>query len=79
ARAGLGDALLSDPERYIPYRNVLLAFEEAARSLEVSNFGLRLAARQDMTFLGALALAIQSAASVRDGLMVAARNMHYHT
>lgn len=79
ARVGLSDALLSDPERYIPYRNVLLAFEEAARSLNVANFGLLLAARQDITFLGTLALAIQSAGSVREGIIVAARNMHFHT
>lgn len=79
ARAGLNDGMFANPDRYIPYRNVLLAFEEAARSLNMADFGLRLAARQDMTFLGALALAIQSAASVRDGLLVAARNLHYHT
>lgn len=79
ACAGLDDAMLANPDRYIPYRNVLLAFEEAARSLGVPNFGMQLAARQDMTFLGALALAIQSAESVRDGLFVAARNINYHT
>ncbi|MCP5396436.1 MAG: AraC family transcriptional regulator [Sphingomonadaceae bacterium] len=79
ARVGLEEALLADPDRYIPYPNVLLAFEEAARSLEVSDFGMRLAARQDMTFLGPLSLAIQSARSVRDGLDVAARNIHFHT
>lgn len=78
-RAGLSDAMFADPDRYIPYRNVLLAFEEAARSLAAPDFGLRLAQRQDLTFLGALALAIQSAGSVRDGLLVAARNLHYHT
>jgi len=78
-RAGLDPALLDDPDRYISYRNVLLAFEETARGLGVKDFGLRLAARQDLTFLGALSLAIQSARSVRQGLEVAARHMNFHT
>ncbi|WP_095011516.1 AraC family transcriptional regulator [Tsuneonella mangrovi] len=76
---GLNDAMLAEPDRYIPYRNVVLAFEEAARVLGIPDFGLRLAARQDMNFLGTLALAIQSASSVRDGLAIAARNIHFHT
>lgn len=79
ARAGIDTSQLDDPDRYLPYRNVLLAIEEAAHSLGVSDFGLRLAARQDLTFLGMLSLAIQSARSVRQGLEVAARHMNFHT
>lgn len=77
--AGLDPGSLDDPDRYLPYRNVLFAIAEAARSLNVPDFGLRLAARQDLTFLGMLALAIQSAGSVRQGLVFAARHFHFHT
>lgn len=76
---GLDEAALDDPDLYIPYRKVLLAFEKAAQMLDIPDFGMRLAARQGLDFLGMLALAIQSAASVREGLLVAARNMRYHT
>lgn len=77
-RVGLEERQLNDPDRYIPYRNVLSALEEAARVLEVADFGLRLAARQDLAFLGALSLAIQSATSVRAGLAAAQRHIHFH-
>lgn len=78
-RIGLTDDHLSDPDRYIPYRNVLLAIEAAARELRVPDFGMRLAAKQDLAFLGAISLTIQSARTVRDGLTAAGRNIHYHT
>lgn len=79
AQSGLSDADLADPDRYISYRNVLLAFEAPATELGISSFGLLLAAEQDISFLGALALAVQSAQSVRDGLLIAARNLHFHS
>jgi AraC-like DNA-binding protein len=78
ARAGLDDVALADPDRYIPYRSLLSAFEDAATSLRVPDFGLRLAAQQDISFLGPLALAIQYARNVREGLLVAARHINFH-
>ncbi|CAG2152756.1 HTH-type transcriptional regulator VirS [Cupriavidus yeoncheonensis] len=78
AKAGLDVSSLNDPDRYLPYRNVLRAIEIGGVELGVSDFGLRLADAKDPSFLGVLWLAIQSARSVRDGLLMAARHMHYH-
>ncbi len=78
AKAGLDISSLNDPDRYLPYRNVLQAVEIGGMALGVSDFGLRLADAKDPSFLGVLWLAVQSARSVRDGLLMAARHMHYH-
>jgi hypothetical protein len=78
-RVGLSVGDFADPDRYLPYSNVLLAIEEAARALEVPDFGLRLADAQDVSILGILALAIKSAASLRDSMLLAAKYMHFHT
>jgi AraC-like DNA-binding protein len=78
-RAGLRVDDLADPDRYLPYRNVLLAIEEAATELKSPDFGLRLSAVQDVNILGTLALAIQSAPTMREGMLLGAKNMHFHT
>jgi AraC-like DNA-binding protein len=78
AMAGLDANALDVPDRYLPYRNVLQAIEIAAMELGVPDFGLRLSGAKDPSFLGVLWLAIQSARSVRDGLLMAGRYMHYH-
>ena len=75
---GLTPAVLSDPERSIPYRNVVQAVEAASRSLNAPDFGLRLCAMQDINALGLLALVMQSAPSVREGLMLGARHVRLH-
>ncbi len=78
-KVGLDAASLDEPDRYLPYRNVLLAIEGGAEALGMPDFGLRLADAQDLSFLGALWLAIQSAHSVREGLLIAGKHIHYHT
>ena len=77
-RCGLSLGQLADPERYLPNPAVALAIEEAARVLEVRDFGLRLCARQGVETLGLLGLIIQSARTVRDGMMQGARYVHFH-
>lgn len=78
AKAGLDVSSLNDPDRYLPYRNVLQAIEIGAMELGLPDFGLRLSNAKDPSFLGVLWLAIQSARSVRDGILMAGRHMHYH-
>lgn len=77
-RAGLAIDSLNDPDRYLPYRNVIQAIELGASLPGVPDFGLRLARGQNLSFLGVLWLAIQSASSVREGLLIASRHIHYH-
>lgn len=76
---GLALADLADPERYLPNPAVAMAVEEAARALEVPDFGLRLCAQQGVETLGLLGLVIQSAPTVREGMMQGARYIHFHS
>jgi AraC-like DNA-binding protein len=76
---GLSPADLADPERYLPNQAVCLAIEGAARALGVRDFGLRMCALQGVETLGLLGLIIQSAPSVRDGMMQGARYVHFHS
>jgi AraC-like DNA-binding protein len=75
---GLAPHDLADPEHYLPNRAVALAIEEAARALSVRDFGLRLCALQGVETLGLLGLVIQSAPTVREGMMQGARYVHFH-
>ena len=75
---GLVPSDLIDPERYLPNRRVALAIEEAARTLGVPDFGLRLCAMQSVETLGLLGLVIQSAPTVREGMMQGAKYVHFH-
>jgi AraC-like DNA-binding protein len=58
---------------------VALALEEAARALGMRDFGLRLCARQGVETLGLLGLIIQSAPTVREGMMQGAKYVHFHS
>lgn len=78
-KVGLDLAAFDDPDRYLPYRNVLQVIEDASDALNAPDFGLRLADAQDLSFLGALWLAIQSANSVREGMAIAGRHIHFHS
>ena len=69
---------LADPERYLPSHAVALAIEEAACVLGVQDFGLRLCARQGVETLGLLGLVIQSAPTVREGMMQGGKYVHFH-
>ena len=79
AAAGIDEALLGDPDRLVPYRKVLCALEQAAGQLAIPDLGLQLAAMQDLSILGPLALAAQAADTLRDGILTVARHMPFHT
>lgn len=69
---------LGDPDRYISHRGAILVVEEAARVLGMADFGLRLCASQDLSFMGVLALVMQSAPTVREGMLLGCKYSHYH-
>ena len=79
AQVGLDESLLDDPDRQIPYRKVLSALERAAAELDRPDLGLQLAMMQDLSILGPLALAVQSASTLREGILAVTRHMHFHT
>lgn len=76
---GLTPTILDDPDQFLRYRSKLLAIERAAEVTGVSDFGLRFAEVQDISFLGALSFAIRTASSIRDGIEVASRHIPYQT
>ena len=69
---------LARPDHYISHRSAILAVEAAAHALGVRDFGLRLCVRQDVSFLGTLALIMQSARSVREGFVLGIKYSHFH-
>lgn len=77
ARFGLGDP--DDDERLVPLLQVNAALETAARELGCPDLGLRLAGRQDHTVLGPLAVALESAVTVRDAVESVSRFMFVHS
>ncbi|MDO5623070.1 MAG: AraC family transcriptional regulator ligand-binding domain-containing protein [Pseudomonadota bacterium] len=69
---------LTDLDRYLPYRCVALAIEGAPKALAAPDFGLRLCALQSVDTLGLLSLAIQSAPTVREGMLQVDKYVHFH-
>ena len=69
---GVDPEILGDDEALIPYRQVIHLAEHSATVLDVPDFGLRLAAIQDVGILGPLAVAIQNASTVEQALRCAA-------
>ncbi len=75
---GLAPHELSDLDRYLPYRRVAQAIEDAPQALAAPDFGLRLCALQSVETLGLLSLAIQSAPTVRAGMLQVDKYVHFH-
>lgn len=75
---GLTRGDLLDPDRHLPYLPVVQLIEDAAHVLRQPDFALRLVEAQDISFLGVLALAIQSAPTVRAALLLGTRHVSYH-
>lgn len=78
-KAGLSEAALRDPNKYIPYAALVEALELPATQLGILDFGMRYAAAQDIDFLGALAVAMRNADTLYGALRVVADQINYHT
>ncbi len=76
--AGLSSSLLLDPDRYISRAHVIDVLDQSATRLETPDFGLQLAAMQDLYVLGVLAFAIRNASDLEEALKIGARYMYYH-
>ncbi|CAG0992985.1 HTH-type transcriptional regulator VirS [Myxococcaceae bacterium] len=73
ARVRIPVAALDDPRNFVPLTSIVALFEKAARTLDCADFGLRLAARQDVGILGPLAVAVQNSSTLGDALDCASR------
>jgi AraC-like DNA-binding protein len=79
SRAGIAPGVLEKPDATLPLVRVAMLVDDAAKSLRLPDFGLRLAMRQDISVLGAVALIALHAATVGEALRGIGRNLPYHT
>ncbi|WP_020651535.1 AraC family transcriptional regulator [Massilia niastensis] len=79
ARHGLPADLGQDEEAMMPLHAVAALMEESAAVTACPDFGLRLAASQDIRILGPLAVAMQHAANVREAVLTASRYLFAHS
>src|SRR5690348_7330599 len=78
AAAHVDTPALSNPDRYMPLRAYIDTLEIAAERLGRRDFGLLMGMRQNLSFLGVLAIAISNSATAREGIEVCARYLHVH-
>lgn len=78
-RFGIPQAALAADDRLVPITAHDRVLDAAASELPCADLGLRLAEAQDLTILGPLALAIESAGSVGEALNCAGRFMYVHS
>jgi AraC-like DNA-binding protein len=79
AECGLDPAALGQPDLPVSGEAVVGFFETAAERSACPDFGIRLAARQDLSVLGPLWMTMRSAHTVRDALQVLAQFFVVHT
>ena len=78
AEAGLSEADLDNPDRYISRPAVVALLELSAERFKCSDFGLRLGSMQDIYILGALAFAMRNAPELRGALETMIRHVNFH-
>lgn len=78
-RAGISPDLLSTPEATFEHGKLVALLELTASTLNVSDFGLRLADMQGISVLGPIALIAQHATTVREAIAAVGRNIPYHS
>ncbi len=73
AAYGIDERLTVQNETFVSVRTVERVLEDAAAELGVPDFGLRMAAQQDLHILGPLAIAMENSPTVGDALACASR------
>ena len=68
---GISDGVLDDEDSLIPYRQLIHLMEKTAAELAQPDFGLQLAASQDIGVLGPLAVAMQNSSTVEKAMRCA--------
>ncbi len=79
ARHGLTPEQIEDEDFTLPLSLFAELISEAAAALQQDDFGILLAARQDQSILGPIALIVQHASSVNEVLERVGRYMPYHS
>jgi AraC-like DNA-binding protein len=76
---GFDRQALANVERHVPYADFIRLLEDCAAKLDCPDFGLRVAALQDINVLGPVATVIRHSSSVADAVVSVARYLSYHT
>jgi AraC-like DNA-binding protein len=71
-------ATFDEPDSFISFRALIELLERSSRDLECPDFGLRLAARQDIGILGPLAVAMRYAATLGEAMRCASKYIHVY-
>lgn len=77
--AGLTPALLASPDATLPLAAFIRLLALCAQRLQMPDFGVRLAAHQDLTVLGTIALIALNSRTVREAFEGVIRNLPYHS
>ncbi len=75
--AGLSLEQIEQPSLLVPFDQQVRLLQVAARCCRCEEFAIELAKRQDMAVFGALSLLVVQAATVREGLQLFGRYLHY--
>jgi len=78
-QAGISCELLHTPEATFEHSKYIELLELAASSLNIGDFGLRLARLQGISVLGPVALIAQQATTIGEAIAAVARNFPYHS
>jgi AraC-like DNA-binding protein len=78
-RNGLDPRSLRNPESMVSLAKVARLVEDAARTLHVPTFGLRVGSHQDVAVLGPLAVVIQDTSTVHEAILKASRYLFIHS
>lgn len=73
AEAGIGSARLQRPDGWMEFSKVVHAYEIAARVSGVASFGMQLAMKRDLSYLGELLLIFRYSDNLEGGLLSAAK------
>jgi AraC-like DNA-binding protein len=77
-RAGLGPDVLSRSDEWVSFRSVVIAYETAALATNCGNFGIQLAGRRDLSFMGPMVLIFKYSKNLEQGLSSCIKYVRAH-
>lgn len=77
--AGIPLAALEDDELRVSLNAYSQLLEDSAELIQCPDIGLKMALHQDISILGPIAIAMQNAATIGDGIVVCERFLHTHS
>ncbi|MDH4316703.1 MAG: AraC family transcriptional regulator [Gammaproteobacteria bacterium] len=77
-RAGLDPDVLSRSDEWVSFRSVVIAYETAALATNSGNFGIQLAGRRDLSFMGPMVLIFKYSKNLEQGLSSCIKYVRAH-